>query len=51
MFVTRVAEITRFKPFIPVATLKMLCNASVQPYFDRLLWDSCRIGLKTGCKK
>ena len=51
MSVVRVAEITWFKPFTPVATLKILCNALVQPYFDRPLLDSCGIGLKTGCKK
>ena len=42
-----VGAIRRIRPFISPATLKLIYNAIVQPYFDYCspLWDNCGIGL------
>jgi hypothetical protein len=56
-----IGAIRRIRPFVLSATLKLIYNAIVQPYFDYCspLWDNCRIGLmqgqvaeisKSGCK-
>jgi hypothetical protein len=44
----RIGAIIRIRPFVWSATLKLMYNAIVQPYFDYCspLWDNCRIGLK-----
>ena len=43
-----IAAMTRVKPFVPLSTLKMLCNAIVQAYVDYCspLWDNSGMGLK-----
>jgi hypothetical protein len=48
-----IGAIRRIRPFVSSATLKLMYNAIVQPYFDycSLLWDNCGIGLKDRLQK
>ena len=48
-----IGAMRRVKPFVPLATTKMLYNAIIQLYFDycRPLWDNCGIGLKDRLQK
>jgi hypothetical protein len=43
-----IGAIRRIRPLVSSATLKLMYNAIVQPYFDYCspLWDNCGIGLK-----
>jgi hypothetical protein len=47
-----IGAIRRIRPFVSSATLKLMFNAIVQPYFDYCspLWDNCGIGLKDSCR-
>ena len=48
-----IGAIRRIRPFVSSATLKLMYNAIVQPYFDYCspLWDNCGIGLKDRLQK
>ncbi len=48
-----IGAIRRIRPFVSPATLKLIYNAIVQPYFDYCssLWDNCGIGLKDRLQK
>ena len=48
-----IGAIRRIRPFVPPATLKLIYNAIVQPYFDYCspLWDNCGIGLRDRLQK
>ena len=46
-------RVHKFGPFVSSATLKLIYNAIVQPYFDYCspLWDNYGIGLKDKLQK
>ncbi len=48
-----IGAIRRIRPFVSPATLKLIYNAIVQPYFDYCspLWDNCGIGLRDRLQK
>ena len=48
-----IGAIRRIRPFVSSATLKLMYNAIVQPYFDYCspLWDNCGIGPKDRLQK
>ncbi len=48
-----IGAIRRIRPFVSPATLKLIYNAIVQPYFDYCspLWDNCEIGLRDRLQK